>query len=84
VQCLSIFHVLFNVFIDVAYLVLYGTKNVLLVSIVVMLSSHNIVVSLCYCSVDFFILAIVILRHNYKPVLNTIVRKLSMVGICKP
>jgi hypothetical protein len=84
VQCLSIFHVLFSVFIYVAYSIIYGTKDAFLVSIVVMFSSHNIVTSLCYCSVDFFILSIVILRHNFKHVLNTIVRKLFMVGICKP
>jgi hypothetical protein len=84
VQCLSIFLILLNVFIDVTYLVLYGTKSALLVSIVVMISSHNIVAPLYYFRIDFFILAIAILRHNCKLTLNTIVRKLSMVGMYKP
>jgi hypothetical protein len=64
--------------------VTYGIDNLLLASIVIIPSSHNIVASLCCCSIDHFILAIAILKYDYKPALNTIIRKLSMVGICKP
>ncbi len=63
---------------------LVGIDNALLVSIVVMPSSHNIIASLCYCTIDRFILVVAILRYDYRPTLNTIVRKLSMVGTCRP
>ncbi len=84
VQCLLVFLVLFCVFAGAACLVLYGIKSAILAFVVVTPSSHNIVTSLCYCSVDHFILAITILRYDCKPALDTIVRKLSMVGTCKP
>jgi hypothetical protein len=45
-------------------------------SAIVMLS-HNIAASLCCCSVDHFISIITIMRYDCKPILNTIVRKLS-------
>ncbi len=45
-------------------------------------SSHNIVTSLCYSSVECFIFAIIILRYDCKPTLNTIVKKLFMGGTC--
>jgi len=83
VQCLLIFLVLFCVFTGVGCLGLYGTKRALLVSIVVKPSSHNIFTSLC-CSVDHLIPTVVILRYDYKFVLNTIVRKLYVVSTCKP
>jgi hypothetical protein len=84
VHCLSIFLVLFCVFASATYLVFYGTNNALLAFVVVIPSSHNIVASLCYCSVDRFNHVVVILRYDYKPVLNTIVKKLFVVGTYKP
>jgi hypothetical protein len=36
-------------------------------------SSHNIIASLCCCSVDYFILIIAILMYDCKPTLNIIV-----------
>jgi len=63
---------------------LFGIDNALLVSIVVMPFSHNIVASLFCCNVDCFILVVAILRYDYRLALNTIVRKLSMVGTCRP
>jgi hypothetical protein len=84
VQYFSIFPILLCVFVGVAYLVFCGTKSALLAYTIVMPSSHNIVASLCCCSVDRFILAIVILRYDYNPPLNTIVKKLSLVSTCKP
>jgi hypothetical protein len=62
-------------------LVLYGTNNALLVSAIVIPSSHNITAFLCYCNVDRFIPTITIMRYDYKHALNTIVGKLSIVGI---
>jgi hypothetical protein len=76
VQYLLIFLVLFYVFGGVACLVLCGIKSVFLVLALVIPSSHNIVTSLCCCNVDSFILVIAILRYDYKPTLNTIVKKL--------
>jgi hypothetical protein len=64
-------------------LVLCGIENELLAFVIVMPSSHNIVASLC-CSVDHFILIVAILKYGYKLVLNTIVRKISMIGTSKP
>jgi len=84
VQCLLVFLVLLCVFVGVACLVLYGTDNAFLVFAVIILFSHNIITSLCCCSVDHFILAVVILKYDYKPDQNIVVRKLSMVGTCKP
>ncbi len=84
VQCLSIFHVLFCVFASIICLILYGINSALLTSTVVIHSSHNNVASLCCCNVDRLIPIVTILRYDYKPALNTIVRKLSMVGTCKP
>jgi hypothetical protein len=81
VQYLSVFHVLVYVFGGATYLVLCGTEITLLALAIVILFSHNIIASLCYCSVDCFILTITILRYDYKPALNIIV-KLSMVGTC--
>ncbi len=51
---------------------------------IVIISSHNIVASICYCHVDRFIPEVAILSYDYKPILNIVVRKLSMVGTCKP
>ncbi len=50
-------------------------KNVLLTLAVVIFFSHNITTSLC-CSVDCFILVIVISRYDCKPTLNIVVKKL--------
>jgi hypothetical protein len=83
-QCLSVFLVLFCVFTSATYLVLCGTKNALLVSAIVMPFSHNIATFLCCCNVDHFILAVAILKYDYKLVLNTVIKKLFMVGTCKP
>jgi hypothetical protein len=35
--------------------------------------SHNIATFLCWCNVDYFIPAIIILTYDYKPTLNRIV-----------
>jgi hypothetical protein len=84
VQCLSISLILLCVFTITTYLILYGIDNALLVSTIVIISSHNIVASICYCNVDRFIPEVTILSYDYKPILNIVVRKLSMVGTCKP
>jgi hypothetical protein len=82
VQCLSFLY--YSVFTGAIYLVFFGTNNALLASIVVILSSHNIIASLCCCSVDYFIPTITIMSYDYKPILNIIVKKLLIVGTCKP
>jgi hypothetical protein len=82
-QYLLVFPILFYVFASATYLVLCGTKNVLLAFVVFMPSSHNIITSLCCCSVECFILGIIILRYDYKPALNIVVRKLFVVSTCK-
>ncbi len=84
VQCLSIFLTLLSIFVDAANLVLCGTSNALLASIMVIPSSHNIAASLWCCSVGHFILIVAIPRYDYKPTLNIIVRKLFVVCTCKP
>jgi hypothetical protein len=84
VQYLSVFLILLCVFANATCLVLYGIENALLAYVVVMFSSHNIVASFWCCSVDRFILAIEVLRDDYKPTLNTIVRNLYLVNTCKP
>ncbi len=83
-QCLSIFPIILCVFTSAACLTLSGTEYALLVSKVVMLSSHNVATSLCCYDVDHFIPVVVILRYDYKPTLNIIVRKLYVVGTSKP
>jgi protein-S-isoprenylcysteine O-methyltransferase Ste14 len=80
----NVFHVLFYVFAGTACLIFYGTNNALLASTSVIPSSHKIVTSLCYCNVDHFIFVVTIMRYDYKPVLNILVKKLSVVGKCKP
>jgi hypothetical protein len=72
------------IFIGVTYFVLCGIKSALLVSTIVMPSSHNIVVSLCCCSVNCFVFVFTILKYDCKPALNLIVKNLSVVGTCKP
>jgi hypothetical protein len=84
VQCLLIFPIILYVFTSAICLVLCGTESALLVYVVVMFFSHNIVASLCCCSVDRFMLAIAILRYDCKLVLNTTIRKLFVVGTYKP
>jgi hypothetical protein len=81
-QCLSIFHVLF--FLSTTYLIFCGIDSALLASAIVIFFSHNIIASLCCYNVDCFIPVVVILKYDCKLILNTIVRKLSMVGTCKP
>ncbi len=83
-QCLSVFPVLLCVFVGVIYLVFNGTKSALLASIIIMSSSHNIFTFLCCCSVDRFILTVAIWRYDCKFNLNTLVKKLYVVGTCKP
>ncbi len=83
-QCLLVFLVLLCIFVGVVCLVLCGTKNTLLATVTIMPSSHNIVVSLCCYSVDRFIPTVAILRYYCKPALNIVVRKLCVVGTCKP
>jgi hypothetical protein len=84
VQCLSIFLILLCVFAYAACLVLCGTNSTFFAFVIVIPSSNNIATSLCCYNVDNFILIVQILGYDCKPVLNTIVRKLYMVGICKP
>jgi hypothetical protein len=84
VQYLLIFLILLCVFTGATCLVLYGTESALLAFEVIMPFSHNIVASLCCCSVDHFILIVVILRYDCKPTLNAIIKKKFVVGICKP
>ncbi len=84
VQYLSIFLVLLFIFCGAAYLIFCGTESALLASTINMPSSHNITTSLCCCSVDLFIPIVTILRYDCKPALNTIVKKLYVVSICKP
>ncbi len=84
VQCLLVFLVLLCVFVGTTCLILYGIDSALLVSIVVIPSSHNIAASICCCSVDHFILVVAILKYDCKLALNIIVKKLSVVGTCKP
>jgi hypothetical protein len=76
--------VLLYVFVGATCLVLCGTESALLASIVVMLSSHNIVAFLCYCSVDCFILEVTILRYDCKSTLNIVIIKLFVVNTYKP
>ncbi len=83
VQYLSIFLVSFCVFGGIACFV-FCTKSALLASVVVIPSSHNITTSLCCCSVDRFILVVATLRYECKLAINTIVKKLFVVDICKP
>jgi len=83
VQYLLVFFILFFVFGGVACLVLCGIENALLVLAIIMPSSGNIVASLC-CSVDLFILVVAIIRYDYKLALNIVVKKLFVVGTCKP
>jgi hypothetical protein len=77
VQCLLIFLILLCVFAGATCLVLYGIESAPLAFVVVMFFSHNIVASLCYCSVDHFFLVVTILKYDYKPGLN-------IVGTYKP
>jgi hypothetical protein len=83
-QCLSVFFVLLCVFASDTCLILCGTESALLVFVVIIPFSHNIVASLCHCNVDCFILVVAILKYDYKPALNIVVRKLFVVGTCKP
>jgi hypothetical protein len=83
VQYLLLFLILFCVFGGVTCLVLCGIENALLVLIVIMPSLGNIDAFLCY-SVDLFILAVAIIRYDYKLALNIVVKKLFVVGTCKP
>jgi hypothetical protein len=78
------FLVLLSVFASAAYLVFCGTESALLASTIVMSSSHNITASLYYCSVDYFIPIIAILKYDFKRALNIVVRNLFMVGNSKP
>jgi len=82
--CSMFVPVLLCVSASTAYLIVYGSNNALFASAVVILSSHNIAASLCCCNVECFILVVKILKHDYKLALNTIVKKLSLVSICKP
>jgi hypothetical protein len=63
---------------------LWYTKSAFFAFAVVMHFSHHIDAFLCYYSVDLFIRAVAIMRYDCKLALNTIAKKLSMVGICKP
>jgi len=84
VQNLLVFFLLLYVFGGVACFVIYGTFSAFLASVILILSLHNIVASLCCWSVNHFILVITILMYDCKPVLNKIIRKLFVIGIYKP
>jgi len=84
VQHLLVFPILLYVFGGATCLVFYGIESALLASMVVMFFSHNITTSLCCYNVNLFILGIAILRYDCKPALKTIVKKLFVVGTCKP
>jgi len=71
-------------FLGTTYLIFCGIDSAILAYAIVIFSSHNIIASLCCCNVDCFIPVVVILKYDCKLVLNTIVRKLSMVSTCKP
>jgi hypothetical protein len=75
VQYLLVFHVLLCVFGGATYITLCGTEIVLLISAIVIPYSHNIVTSLCCCSVDRFIPIVAIMKCDYKPTLNIVVKK---------
>jgi len=83
-QCLLVFRVLLCVFAGIAYLIFCGTKNALIASTVIIPSSHNISTSLCCCNVDYFIPVVASMKCDCKTALNIIVRKLYVVGTCKP
>ncbi len=72
------------VFASTTYLIFCGIHNAILTSVEIIPSSHNIATSLCYCNVDCFIPEVAIMKYDYKPVLNAIIRKLYMVSTCKP
>jgi hypothetical protein len=74
VQYLSLFLVLLYVFGGSVCLVFYGIESALLALTTIIPCLHNIVISLCCCNVDRFIPIITILRYDYKPILNTIVK----------
>jgi len=84
VQCLLTFPIVLCVFAGTAYLIFYGTNSALLASTIIIFFSHNITASLRCYNVDHFILVVAILRYYYKIVLNAIIKKISMVGTCKP
>jgi len=84
VQYFSVFLVLFYVFGGATCLVFCGTESALLTSTIVIPFSDNIVASLCCCNVDYFIHVVAILRYDCKPALNIMVKKLFVVGTCKP
>jgi len=71
-------------FSDATYFVLCSTDNALLTSAIVIPSSHNILAPLCCRSVDCSILEVTILKYDCKLALDIVVKKLSMVGTCKP
>ncbi len=77
------FPCLLRVFTSTTYLILYGTYSALLIPAIDIPSSHNIVASLC-CNVDCCILIVTILRYDCKFILKTILKKLFVVGTCKP
>jgi len=83
VQCLLVFLALLCVFTSIACLMFGGINNAFLASTIIIPSSNNIATSLCY-NVDRLILVVGILRYDCKFALNIVVRKLSMVGTCKP
>jgi len=84
VQCLSVFPILLCVFTSTTCWTLYGIDSALLTFAIVIPSSHSITALLCYSSVDYFNLAIAILRYDCKLTISIIVKKLFMVGTYKP
>ncbi len=66
-----------------ACLVLYDIESAFIASVAVIPSSHNIIASLC-CNDNRFIPIVAIFKYDCKPILNTIVKKLFVVGTCKP
>jgi hypothetical protein len=84
VQCLLVFLILFCVFAHVACLVLCGIESAFLAFVLIMPFPHNIATSLCCYNDYHFILVVIIMKYNCKPILNIIVKKLFVVGTCKP
>ncbi len=83
-QYFSIFLVLLYVFGGATGLIFCGTESAHLTLTIVIPFSDNIVASLCCCNVDYFIHVVAILKYYCKLALNIVVKKLSVVGTCKP
>jgi hypothetical protein len=77
----SLYNFVFSLMLLVWYFMVLKVHSLLAV---IMFSSHNIAISLCCCNVDRFILIVTIMKYDCKPALNTIVKKMYLVGTYKP